>query len=168
MELDHRRCVTLGEDDAHECASSARIVAVRRDLIPWALVLDMDARLSDEIETEMRRLWLVFPAVDDVSMPLDRANVPTGIWTAGPLWSVSGAEDGLREFTIPVIMGSRSAPEGSPKCDLRVTAKSAFAVASVATAKEGLHTRFRTRSSVADDMSMLAAAEQSPCLTTSG
>lgn len=166
MELDHRPCVTLGEDDVYECASLARIVAVHWNLVPWALVLDLDARLSDEVGTEVRRMWLVFQGVFDLTLPLERANVPAGIWIVGPMWSAGGDADGVRDFTLPIqadTIDLEGVPAGSPNRDLRVRARSVFAVASVATAaEEKPHLSFRTRSGLADDLSMLAAAEQSP------
>lgn len=70
----------VGDDVARELTRNARVVAIRWDLVPWALVLDLDAPESEERAAPLRRVWLVFEGVSDISWPMERARLPNGCW----------------------------------------------------------------------------------------
>jgi hypothetical protein len=72
---------TLVEENAAlALARDARIVAIRWDLIEWGLVLDLDVPTSECENSAIRRAWLVFSGVSEVTIPMAAARLPTGIW----------------------------------------------------------------------------------------
>lgn len=66
--------------EAMTIARDAKIVALRWDLVPWGLVLDVDAVVPERGEGVVTRAWLVFYGVGDVSWRFDQARLPNGCW----------------------------------------------------------------------------------------
>jgi hypothetical protein len=56
----------------------ARVMAIRWDLIPWSLVLDLDVKDSEAIDASTYRAWLVFTGISELSWPLDNTRLPHG------------------------------------------------------------------------------------------
>lgn len=61
-------------------AQDSRVAAIRWDVLPWGLVLDLDSPLSEAPATEFRRVWLCFHGLGAVTWPFQEARVPTGCW----------------------------------------------------------------------------------------
>ena len=65
----------------------------------------------------MRRVWLVFRGVDEVTIPLRGTRLPTGIWLTSP-FGAEDAEGEFRSFTcralLPTFDGNVLRPAGTP------------------------------------------------------
>ncbi len=93
------------ESAALALARDARIVAIRWDLMEWGLVLDLDVPTSECESSAMRRAWLVFSGVSEVTIPMEAARLPTGVWLTSSL-AVEGGQDGLRVYTCWALLPS--------------------------------------------------------------
>lgn len=60
-----------------------KIVGMRWDLVPWTLVFDLDVVRSEGKENKHHRAWCAFRNVSDISLDLDEARQPIGIWVDG-------------------------------------------------------------------------------------
>lgn len=144
-------------------ARDARIVAIRWDLIEWGLVLDLDVPTSECESSAMRRAWLIFSGVSEVTIPIEAARLPNGIWLTSSL-AVEGGQDGLRLYTCWALLPSfdgnelRAADAGG---DISIRAQELLGVMSAATdnPKEyGLS--YQARTELATDQAMLDAVNR--------
>ncbi|WP_242394268.1 hypothetical protein [Anaeromyxobacter oryzisoli] len=78
----------LSGSESAEITRDARVAAIRWDVVSWGLVLDLDAPLSEGADVPMRRAWLVFEDVSDISWPMNRARLPNGCWLASEIGMV--------------------------------------------------------------------------------
>lgn len=67
---------TDAETEKRVC--DARLVAIRWDVIPWAVVLDLDAPESEAAGAPVHRMWVVSHGIHDLSWSLARARLATG------------------------------------------------------------------------------------------
>ncbi|WP_437674082.1 hypothetical protein [Sorangium sp. So ce131] len=81
----------------------ARVAAIRWDVVPWGLVLDLDAPLSGAPEAPMRRVWLLFSGVSEVSWPIEEARLPNGCWLTSAIASAD-AGGGFREYRFTSLL----------------------------------------------------------------
>lgn len=70
----------LTVDELEMVARDGRIAAIRWDVIPWSTVLDVDVLESEKRDAHMYRAWLVFHGVLSIDIPMNRVNIPTGMW----------------------------------------------------------------------------------------
>ncbi|NRD56456.1 hypothetical protein [Corallococcus exiguus] len=84
-------------------AQDSRVVAIRWDVLPWGLVLDLDSPLSEAPGTELRRVWLCFHGLGAVTWPFQEARVPTGCWIVAefPLGTTSA---GLLSYSFSTVL----------------------------------------------------------------
>ncbi len=68
----------LTEDETKTITVDARVVAIRWDLIPWCLALDLDVPESEIDGAPMSRAWVVFQDVSELYWPLLNARLPNG------------------------------------------------------------------------------------------
>lgn len=61
-----------------------RIVGFYWGIIPWALVLDLDAKLFRD-HSVLHRAWLVFDGFSHINIPFDDMRLPQGILTSTEL-----------------------------------------------------------------------------------
>jgi len=94
--------LVLEESDALHLTRDARIVAIRWDLIEWGLVLDLDVPVSESAGAPMRRAWIVFNGVADVTIPMADARLPNGIWLTSAL-GVAPAQSGFRGYSCQAL-----------------------------------------------------------------
>lgn len=120
--------------DRETCAltTDARVVAIRWDLLEWGLVLDLDVPISEGENAAMRRAWLVFPGVSEVTMAIQDARLPTGIWLTSSLDEIPD-NDGFRIFScqalLPVFDGNTLRPIGAAST-ISIRAQDVFGVVS--------------------------------------
>lgn len=76
-------------DDAQSYAMirESRIVAIRWDVLPWSIVLDLDVSVSEAENSQMRRAWLAFYDVSRVNLQLSDACIPTGVFIVTEMWT---------------------------------------------------------------------------------
>lgn len=77
--------VRLQDQEVRALTTDARIVAIRWDVLEWAVVLDLDVPVSEARDAPMRRAWLAFPGVSEITLAMREARVPTGIWLTSSL-----------------------------------------------------------------------------------
>jgi hypothetical protein len=90
----------LNETEAAAAAMASRIVAIRWDIVPWSLVLDLDAPAAEG--TQMR-LWLVFWGLSEVTWPFERARIPNGVWTSGPI-GIGESNGDFTDYHLAVLL----------------------------------------------------------------
>jgi hypothetical protein len=149
------------EHDALALSWDARIVAVRWDLVPWGLVLDLDTPVSEAKGAAMRRAWLVFSGISEVTIPMRANRLPTGIWLTSSFDVDDKDEHGLRMYAcralLPTFDGDRLRGEDSAG-ELSVRAQSLVAVLSMGSdtpAEYGL--AWEVRVGLSSDQDMLSA-----------
>lgn len=59
---------------------SARVTALRWDLVPWGLVLDVNAQTTEQESARLHRGWIVFEGVSDLFAPFNNSRLPMGFW----------------------------------------------------------------------------------------
>lgn len=125
--------------DALNLTSDGRIVGFYWDIIPWALVIDLDAELFRDGVLALHRAWLVFEGFSHLNIQLDDMRLPEGILTEFELqvqseysgidglngYSTMGSamsnHDNLTSFPIEIIAQNLRAiisSEPIPICDL--------------------------------------------------
>jgi hypothetical protein len=82
----------------------SRLVALRWDVFPWSLVLDLDVPESEADRAPMRRVWVVFVDVSDVQIPLV-ARLPTGIWLTSGI-TIETIDDGMFKACASALLPS--------------------------------------------------------------
>lgn len=99
----------------YSLTTDARIVAIRWDLLEWGVVFDLDTPVSESEGAAMRRAWLAFSGVAEVTLALQNARLPTGIWLKSSLESMLD-DEGFRRYTcqalLPVFEGHSLRSEG--------------------------------------------------------
>jgi hypothetical protein len=76
---------TLSDSETRDVVCDARIVAMRWDIVPWSLVLDLDAPVSEAAGAEYRRAWVVYKGLAALSFDALEARLPTGIWVTSAM-----------------------------------------------------------------------------------
>ena len=99
--LSPTRVESFSEVLALRCTSDARIRAIRWDVIPWAMVLDLEWNEHERRDSRVRRVWLAFVGVSDTTWPFDRARTPTG-WHSQSEIDVSEPQGRFRTFSFSV------------------------------------------------------------------
>lgn len=77
--------IRLQDEDVRALTTDARIVAMRWDVLEWGVVLDLDVPVSEANDAPMRRAWLAFPGVSEITLAMHEARLPTGIWLTSSL-----------------------------------------------------------------------------------
>ncbi|HEY3319221.1 MAG TPA: hypothetical protein VGP72_01950 [Planctomycetota bacterium] len=125
----------LTEDDALERVQDARVVAIRWDVIPFAVVLDLDLAIPEEKDRVVRRAWYVFWAISVIDFGLV-GRLPTGCCLTSTM-SRSEEPGGFFAYRINAVMAifnaDDSLADGCTKV-VCVSAKRLVALQSTATA----------------------------------
>lgn len=151
------RATRVDEQAALALVRDARIAAIRWDIVEWGLVLDIDAPVTEAPGAPMRRAWLVFSGVSDVTIPVQAARLPNGIWVTSVM-SADAGTDGFRAYSaaalLPVFDGN--VPRGDTSSGtVVVRAQSLVGVASSQTAAAGDHgLSHESRTGLATDLDM--------------
>ena len=85
----------LTDREVMEITQDARLVAIRWDVLPWSIVLDIDTPASEQDHAEMRRTWICFSGIDSFTWNFENTRLPTGCW----LNSTIGVTPLSNEFT---------------------------------------------------------------------
>lgn len=151
----------LSERELWDMPVGARLVAIRWDLIQWALVLDLDVPGSESADMRMRRGWLVFDGVAEISWAMTQARLPTGCWISSGL-AESRASGEFRDFVFSALLPQFDSAEQivpGPHKDITVRA---LAVAGILSNGEAVRDEwglsFVSRVALASDVAMLEKA----------
>ncbi len=152
----------LTESELVRITLDSRIVAIRWDVCPWSLVLDIDVPSSEHKDAPMHRAWLVFHGVLEFSLPIFKARVPTGIWITSEMdVNEMPTEVGFRQARFVALIPEGTPDggfKGNPATEVVVVAKHISGVISsdvCAPGETGLTWENRTR--LAADIDLLAS-----------
>ena len=153
------RLITLEDSEILALTQDARIAAVRWDAIPWCLVFDLDAPISEAHRAPMRRAWIVFHGVSELSFPAQDARLPNGCWLTSTASSTVVGD--FREFCVlalmPRFIGSESSPSSAVE-KIVIRAKKVIGIVSSASAAPGdSGLTWENRIALATDEEMRAA-----------
>ncbi len=141
----------------------ARVAAIRWDVIPWGLVLDLDAPVCEAPGAPMKRAWLLFPAVSEISWPFIEARLPNGCWLSSKM-SCSWSGGGVREYRftalLPRFSGEVMSLE-SPPSEVMIRAQRVSGAASLGTHPPGEHgiLAWAERGRLARDEALISALD---------
>ena len=135
MNLKNDRVLLLAEAETRAVVCDARIAAIRWDIVPWSLVLDLDTPISEKQDSQMRRAWVAFCGISTCSLPLSNARLPTGIWITSEMWvEESTVDKSFRKASFRVLIAegilSESTKNIAPK-EVVIVAKEIVGVMSV-------------------------------------
>ena len=150
-------------DDIMALATDAKVVALRWDLAPWGLVVDLDTPTSEAKNAPVRRAWLVFSGLGDLTWPFHGARVPNGCWITTPLVEAKTAGR-LRVFTFSVLLpqfDEADRPLPNPGADVVISALSVHGlVSSDATPPGPDGPPWKERTALATDLELVEAARE--------
>jgi hypothetical protein len=81
----------------------ARVAALRWDVVPWGLVIDLDSPASEAKDAPMRRAWLAFPGLSELSWPFAGARLPNGCWLTSRITCVA-VDAKFREYRFLALL----------------------------------------------------------------
>jgi hypothetical protein len=149
-------------DDALHLSRDSRVVALRWDLVPWGIVLDLDVPISEAKGAAMRRAWLLFSGVAEVTIPMQSSRLPTGIWLTSSFAVEGSAQESLLytcRALLPEFNENRLREDGTLGC-ISIRAQSLVGVVSQRSSlasEYGLSLGSRT--DLASDQEMLASLD---------
>lgn len=89
----------LSYEETIKITIDSRVVAIRWDLKPWSLVLDLDVRFSENPSASLFRAWVVFDGVSELSWPLDNTRLPNGCWLTSGIM-VAEESNSFRNYNV--------------------------------------------------------------------
>ncbi len=96
----------LSEEEVFGVTWDARVAAIRWDVLPWELVLDLDSPLSEGEGVPLRRVWLAFGGVSEITLELRETRIPNGLWISTGI-DVSQVQAGFEDYgflaTLPTF-----------------------------------------------------------------
>lgn len=157
-------CAIVDPSDLAYVTLDARLVSLRWDLIPWSLVFDLDSPIAEGTPVIMKRTWLCFHFVSDITLPWERVRLPTGCWLTSTIQRLE-KPDGFIDFSIVGLLAQFEGNEAVPSKKVReivIAAKDAIAVASLKTSEKGKYGLDRAvRQGLASDEELLEVLEAS-------
>jgi hypothetical protein len=125
------------------------------------MVLDLDVPLSEGKDIPLRRAWLVFNGVHDMSLPFGNTRLPTGCWLTSAV-SCSSIAGGFNEYGFTALIpqfDEKDSLVGNMMKRVMIQALRVVGVASTASASRaewGL--TWKDRTALATDEDMQSAA----------
>ena len=92
------RVRVLGDAEVLEATLDARVVAMRWDLIPWGLVIDLERPVSEGKGAPLTRTWLAFDGLSNVTWPMISVRVHLGCWLSSKI--TANRHNDLIDFTF--------------------------------------------------------------------
>lgn len=108
--------VKVALSDAANILSNSKVVSIRFDLVPWAMVLDIDVPGDESPSTAHHRAWAVFSGVSELSLPFESIRYGPGFWTSG-FEIVLAADYNTYSVRFLLMQGSQKRIEGSTYLD---------------------------------------------------
>ncbi len=89
----------LSYEETIKVTIDSKVVAIRWDLKPWGLVLDLDARFSENPSAPLYRAWVIFDGVSELSWPLDNTRLPNGCGLTSEIM-VAKESNNFRNYSV--------------------------------------------------------------------
>jgi hypothetical protein len=154
------KIMVLNATEALSLCKDARIISFRWDLIPWCLVLDMDSPMNERKNAPLRRAWMIFVGINDLSWSVECTRICNGIFATNPLMTSELPND-FHEYVLPLLAPSIDAQgnlTNNPHTRMTLTAKRLIGATSAAAIHFGEHGPDRgQRNSLATDEDLLEA-----------
>jgi hypothetical protein len=125
----------LSDDDVLMTPRDGRIAAIRWDILPWGLVLDLDALTSEAGGAPLRRVWLAFEGLIEITTTLEDARVPNGIWIASDI-EITEVSPKVNDYSFLALLPKHAADDslvGRASRNITIRARNLAGVASNAT-----------------------------------
>jgi hypothetical protein len=84
---------------------NARLAALRWDVIPWSLVLDLDVPDFETENSPMKRVWIILTDISELSFPLNNTRVPNGCWLTSQV-NCSVLPNGFNDYEVCCLLPS--------------------------------------------------------------
>jgi hypothetical protein len=154
------KVIELDQEKTKLLTVDALLLALRWDLIPWSLVLDLDTPISEAVEAPYRRAWIVFGGVSEIYFPIHNARLPNGCGLISQI-SISELTDDFKLYEFCGLLPSFSKNDsiiGYPSKDISIKAKEITGLISIETRSANINFIDRqTRVNLASDEEFLFA-----------
>lgn len=97
----------LNNNDVPALTQDARVMAIRWDLTPWSLVLDLNVRDSEAVNAPISRAWLIFTGISELTWPLNNTRLPNGCFLTSEM-SVCEEQNDFRKYSFWGMLPSHS------------------------------------------------------------
>ena len=137
--MSSHKVVVLDEADALELGRDAIIVAFRWDLVPWALVLDLDVTTEGK-DSPTRRAWFVFVGMHEITWPpVEGARLPKGLICTSA-WVEPESAEGFHKYVLSVLTAQFSTTDqmcNNPHSKIVIRAQELIGASSIASMQFG-------------------------------
>lgn len=155
------RTRSLSDAELSEAFLDARVAALRWDVVPYALVLDLDV-VEQAMRSRVRRAWIAFDGLSDFTWPFDKVRVPRG-WFSTSCLRRQESHAGFTSFRFTVLAPQYAADSASAvraSSEVEVIAKSVQGVISIEAAQvDASGPTYEQRVAVASDQELLLGLE---------
>lgn len=150
----------LNQEETKLLTIDARLLALRWDLIPWCLVLDLDVPASEAAEAPIRRAWVIFEGVSELNWPLLNTRLPYGCGLISQITisKISGKFQNYKFWgTLPSFFDDGTIHK-NPSKEISIKAKEIYGLVSVDTRRHEIDCLDRSkRINLASDDELLSA-----------
>jgi len=154
------KVIELDQEKTKLLTVDALLLALRWDLIPWSLVLDIDTPISEAVDAPYRRAWLVFGDVSEIYFPIHNARLPNGCGLISQI-SISELTDDFKLYEFCGLLPSFSENDSIieyPSKDISIKAKEITGLISIEARSSDINFIDRqTRVNLASDEEFLLA-----------
>jgi len=154
------KVIELNQEKTKLLTVDALLLALRWDLIPWSLVLDLDTPISEGAEAPLRRAWIVFGGVSEIYFPVHNARLPNGCGLISQI-SITELTDDFKLYEFWGLLPSFSENDSiheNPSKEISIKAKEIAGLISIETSSPNINFIDRqTRINLASDEEFLSA-----------
>jgi hypothetical protein len=157
--MNQMNIVVMTDQNVRDLQGS-RVVSLRWDVVPWALVIDVDAPVAET--SFLRRAWMVFDGFSEITCSFEQARVPNGLWISSPTCCEEDGKDGFRNYSFSALLPRHNQTDavlGSPARSVTIRAQGlhGFSSASSLPGGEFRGLGWAERMSLASDHDLVAA-----------
>ena len=138
----------------------ARLLAIRWDLIPWCLVLDIDVPVSEAADAPLHRAWIVFEGILELNWPMLNTRLPCGCGLISSI-TVSKLSDNIQVYKFRGLLPSFSNDDSlleNPAKEISIKAKNIVGFISIEACPHKIeYLERKKRLSLASDDEFLSA-----------
>lgn len=154
-----KKITELDQEKTKKLTIDARLLAMRWDLIPWCLVLDLDVPVSEAADAPLRRAWIVFEGISELYLPLLNARLPNGCGLISQI-TIEKLSDNFQIYKFWGLLPSFSDDDSIhkyPSKEISIKAKEMSGFISIEARPKGKYLERKSRISLASDDELLSA-----------
>ena len=149
----------LTNDDAMQLGIDATLVAMRWDVIPWCLVMDLDVAASEHpAQSWVHRAWLVFVGMSELTWNVQNARLPRGVVCTSQIRRES-APGGFTKYELPLLAPkfvNERAFAPSPRAHATIRSKACIGAVSRDKRQIADSSYYQERQSLASDQDLMS------------